>query len=665
MNESEHKDTGWSSGWISGWTLSAPFAALARETASPLEVVLSETPSALLLRTPGIDVSLELQFAANAGCRICSLGVRLTGRSGDTDTFASCAMLDANTLGIQADPKVFESILEDPGFEHQKDESFLYIGEGQHHLAYLVDRLSSPWRLIVIAGTGQPDTLRFRARSHIATDIHRNLDGALAKIAPGDETATAAEYLKSRLRAATPRVPYPWLCGDDGEPVWDLRILYPAFCGLLTTVPDAATGLIKNLLEMMDSSGRLPIAGGSISPPFNGPTSCPVLARMFLECYLSNGYWPLELDRSLGRLAGHLESHIGPESDDDAGEKNGAFVAIVRSDIRCLTRIHRLTGRPIDERMRKLQDRLTTKDATREPTAGISDAVVAVLNAVHRRGRSGVLPELIDQSRRLLSSEDPRSIAGSLQNAMIAAEEIEAADYARYSQWVTDLNTAVQNAWRTFVRESADGQIPEHAPELLAMAGGLCWTNAAKLSAFDKRKLKQQSVVTFFNRRKKWFIGAGIAVIAALTAFIISVQLRTTMPKSIFETRFGTALQQYQTGLLDDALGTIADMEAGGAAGAPALIFLKGKIKFKKADYTAAIECFAECARRDPDTPGYRYNLALSHAKSGDTRAGMDIFADLERQYATTYPAIAARARTAYAVLEEMDKMKAAKASAE
>lgn len=653
----EHHD-----GWVPGWTLSTWATELQRETSSPLEIVLSRHRYMLDCSTPGAETLINFTTSGLTKCRLCAHGMRLTDKLNDQDILASCIKLDATTLVIEAGQPLLQELLSSEEFDRNQFEAFLYLGEGQHHLAILIDLKSDPVRLAVIAGTGERETMRIRARAFLTMDVHLELDQLLASAATsfGNETTICPlEYLKSRLRPATSRLAYPWFTDGESEPVWNLGTLYLIANGLLNHDESSATGLLNNVLEMVDEEGSIPIAGGHISHPFNGPPSLPLLARLTLRTYQQTRQWPGDIDQIIDRIHRCLDGYSRAVSA-PGGESliSSESLILFVDDVNCLVEIYRLTGRSLDDRLRALvnKHRLTAWPRV----SGMEPELSALIEFFTRITRIKNITdtgkkETADLSKLLADSENVRPTVWLL--TMATAENLARVNYRLYSEWITVLHDLALIRWNRMTDKLVSSPELFHEPETMALAGFTAWSRDRKSSAFNQAKMRQQSVLSFMIRRKKWLVGGGVIVALALGVFIISVQMRQTMPESIFETNYGMAVQSYQMDQFEQALNRVEEMEKRGSDRNPMLIFLKGKILFKLNNYPAAIECFSFCHEKTPSNPVYSYNLGLSLAYQGNTEEAQQIFDSLLTVFKNTHPALAARARVAYATISEMEKM--------
>lgn len=666
MNDFRNKTTT-QSGWLSGWTLAAQAAELERETFSSLEVTLSRQPFLLECETPGVDTLINFSPTGRTSCHLCAQGIRIVDEHADQDLIASCMKIDSMSLVIEADKALIKDFLTSDEMEHKSDESYLFLGTAHNHLAIIVDRKVNPVRLSVVAGTGDRERMLSRARGHLSIEVHQTLDTLLSDAEKSNdgaqpdiaETINPLEYLKSRMRPATPRIPHPWLSDSENEPVWNLGITYPVANGLLCCEANHATSLLRNLLEVMDSEGALPLAGGNISHPFTGPTWFPLLARMTLQTYLATRQWPSEVDQTIDRIHLYLDQIVNAINEpDNLKLLTHAFVVLFNDELNCLSHIYQLAGRSSEERLRKLKTQVLPLPSAKSDEADRPDELLVAfmstmtdsMTSSDNRHQTAAITALLSDTAR-----DVHPTTWLL--TMTAAENYSRINYRYYSEWITGLNAIAVKRWGVLSDHAKSNADILSDPGTMALAGFLIWSSDRKREAFDRIKLRQQALIAFVNRRKKWLLGSAIALILALGIFLISVQMRSTMPNSIFETNFGMAVQLYSTGMYEESLRIIDDMENRGAVNNPMLVFQKGKIHYRMQNYPAAIECFTFCRDIVPDSPAYLYNLGLSLAQNGDRESALLIFDSITTTFKTAHPALASRARVAYTTLSDMEKL--------
>jgi len=669
MNDFRNKTDSWN-GWLSGWTLAAPSEELERETFSYLDVTLSRHPFLLECSTPGVDTLIHFKPTGRTRCLLCAQGIRIVDEHADQDLIASCLKIDSMSLAIETDRALINDFLNSDELEHHTNESFLFLGAGQYHLAVIIQHKVNPVRLSMVAGTGDREQMLSRARAHLSLEVHQTLDKLLSEVEnsindnqpKSAESINPLEYLKSRMRPATQRIPHPWLADSENEPLWNLGITYLVANGLILSQANLAIDLLRNLLEMMDTEGDLPMAGGNISHPFNGPTSHPLLARLTLQTYLTTRRWPSDADQTIDRIHLYLDQIIKSiHASDSRKYLTGEMAILIRDEVKCLSQIYQLAGRSSEDRLRKLRTEVLPVPSSQDDEIDRLDSLLLALMSTMADS-----PTFTDDRHQiktitsLLSDHEQDVNPTSWLLTMTAAENLSLVNYRLYSEWITGLNTIATTRWSQISDRAKSNADILNEPGMMALAGFLIWCADRKHEAFNRTKLRQQTITSFMNRRKKWLLGSAVVLTLALGIFLISVQMRSSMPNSIFETNYGMAVQLYQTGMFDESLRIIEDMENRGATYNPTLVFQKGKIYYREQNFSAAVDCFTFCRDKVPDNPAYSYNLGLSLAQNGDRESARLIFDSIMTTFKTAHPALASRARVAYTTLNDMEKMNSA-----
>ena len=634
-------------GWIAGWTFSAPAEALSHETVIPVGLTCGRLPGQFDITIPGWNEPWTISVAANAECRLSAHGIRLIEEGNDQDLIVSVFAHDASTLLVEADEELLLKSI-DPESQLTEADATHTISAGKHRIVYYLLRNRSPARLIVVAGAGDAHWLLAKARSLTNLSAHQQLDQALtANSGKGTDSSYAvmpADYLRSRFRPASATLPYPWLADDEDEPVWRLERLYPVYRALLLTDPMLAAGLMGNLIELMDAEGNLPIAGGNASPVYHGPVRCPLLIGMIMEYVHQTGEWPLELTRQSGKVHAYMHGLLTNRetlSADDIIEKEVWSMAWPREAAQWMEFI----------RASNLSSSIGIPSTTwdNQPDRPKSPSLLAILDrripVAERKIMSSEMVTRLREDSDLLDHQIAR------EHIIDVVEEVSQLDRDAADEWISTVRARYLVTWRAAMTQLASGP-RSAASDPLVLAGVCSWLEHWKTSDPEQK----YRFAGWLNRHRAVVLTSSVVFIGLLISFLLAVQLRSTMPSTVYETRLGMAMQDYQTATYDAAIEKLNDIAASGHQRNPLNLFLLGKVYYRDKQYDKAAEVFQRVVDVNASNPAAHFNLGLSLFKAGQLAEAKAVFERMAETFTRTHPVSAARAARAAAIVDRHEK---------
>jgi len=132
-----------------------------------------------------------------------------------------------------------------------------------------------------------------------------------------------------------------------------------------------------------------------------------------------------------------------------------------------------------------------------------------------------------------------------------------------------------------------------------------------------------------------------------LIGFLLTVQFRTTMPTTVYETQMGLVLQDYQLGRYAAAVEKLTDIERRGHARNPINLMALGKTYFRAKQFDKASATFATLMDVAPNLPVAHFNYGLSLFHAGHIGQAIAVFEAMAEQFARSHPAMASRAAKA------------------
>jgi hypothetical protein len=635
------------SGWISGWTFSAPTEALNHETTIPIGLSCCRLPGQFVIDIPGLKEAWILPVSPQAECRLSAHGVRLIEEGDEQDAIVSVCLHDASTMLVEADEALLLRSIDPESLITEADVTHT-VNAGKHRIVFFLQRNRSPSRLIVVSGAGEAQGLLAKARSFTNLSAHQQLDHTLsANTRDGTDPSYAvmpAEYVRSRFRPASATLPFPWLADDEDEPVWRLERLYPVYRALLLTDPVLAAGLVGNLIEMIDSNGNLPIAGGNASPIYHGPVYCPLLIGMIMDYVHQTGEWPFERSSHTGKLQTYMHGLLNNQqvrSTDEVIEAEIWSMAWPREASQWLALI-RESGMTSN-----LGIPSTTWDD--RPDRPMSPSLLAMLDhripAIERKKMASELLTQIGEDTGLLDHEIAR------ERMIDIVEEVAQLDRDAADHWITIVRRQFGLAWKDAMGNLAGGPRLTGADPLV-LAGVCSWIEHWKTSDPEQK----YRIAGWLNRHRKTMLAATGVMISLLITFLFAVQLRSTMPSTVYETRLGMAMQDYQTATYDAAIEKLNDIAASGHQRNPLNLFLLGKVYYRNKQYDKAAEVFQRVVEVNASNPSAHFNLGLSLFKAGRPTEAKEVFVAMSEVFARTHPVSAARAARAAVIVDRYEK---------
>ena len=644
-------------GWLVGWTLTATPDELMRETASPLLVTLGLQPGTLEFANPEVRDTLPLANEHPASCRCHAAGLRLQVESENNGVVVSCVMLDANAMMIEAEPVLFEPLIKHAGFTTEGGTSVRFTAGDRHHVIAVYDRHDHPNRMVVLSGVGTSSALLAKARGYLLRDAHAELDAAVITTKSGRTIAgiTPVEYLLSRLRPPTASIPCPWLADEQEEPAWEAELLYLAVCALLPYAPQIAAGLIVNQLELLNEERQLPIRGGIRLPMEYGIHLTPTLAAMCNVYVERTGQWPMDVDRAVAALSRYLDGLLEAwESRTDLAESAPVFGVTVQREM---------------AHFKSLMNRLDTPH--RDITRRARERHIRVRQLILRNQETSVWRLALDPARwatlpKASRSETARAISDHFGHATGDLFPANGSVLAWIAEAFGSLAVNDLAYWREQYRNFLN-RLQETAEQQVRLTGGVTHevesiTQWAMLAWVDEGRLQDMSGAPgyragLFIRRHQRTLAACLAgIFVAIFLVVAWLQLRPAMPRAVFDAYMGMAIQHYSSGHYQESLAVLAEMEARGATYHPLVMFMQGKNHYRMNAFDEAMELFQKNTRIDPENPAFPYNTALAHVQKKEYDQAIAIFQRVAADFERKDPVIAAKARRASEIVQELQR---------
>lgn len=627
-------------GWIRGWFLSPPVDMLFYETASPLTVELAVEPKTLTLRSPGMTSELSLAARGNATCVALASGVRIITDTPEGSKLFSCRQIDANTLVIEADDPQL-SFASDGLVTESADKSTITASVRNQHILILVNWGAKPMRMVAISGTGDPGLLAIKGRRYLAESAHTLIDTllrekALTPVESWDEVVVdPREYLNGRLRCASIHQPCPWVADAHEQPVTDPAILYLLVRALAPGEPDAAFGWITNTLEN----------AGVDAPREDDPP--PMLMQMIMSLRRITGMWPPAIEESLPAVDAHaravLERHRGA---------TGLARVIAARELQAWSSFYTASGFAEDDASASLRKQIR---ALTESTSDTSDPAWAILLiGTPRAFRPDQIQAALNElSRHLDDIDTPNRLHWACALMIEESSLMQLHGNLRFA-WRKELIDRATGAWQQRVVAARERQcVDGHSDAIIVAALGL-WAQRADAQNRKMSGKSGHSLLWMLNRNRRVLAIAAAAAALLFIGWLVSVQLRRSLPPSVMRTRIGIVQQHYATGAYAEALTGIAELETRGAFDPTVIWFLRGKIYYRQNVYDEAITWFSAVVDKQPGHAAARYNLGLSYFQHGEYARARAVFDAIAEEFKVTHPATVARARRASALTTMM-----------
>lgn len=611
--------------WPAGWCLVSVPDTLFNETAIPLLVRCGYQPGSLDVEIPGLTHGASWPVAGNSELRMTPHGFRIIEESDTGDRILSVLKLDASTLLAEGSPESLSPWLE-PDEGSDRSGTHQIIAAGRYAMATYLHRFDDLARLAIVSGTADHDALLTRARGLVHQSAHQLLDAVLARRTPSVHSAsrfplTPLDKLVSRLRPASPTLPYPWLANEEEEPEWRLIALYPAITALLPTYPDLVAGLIGNLLDTMDEDGRLVVAGGNASPLFHGDTEHPLLVQLVWAFFNQHARWPGEPEHGIHQLERYLNAAAQSSTITAAGVSLWPHETAAWSRIISQSGI----GTPLPGRS------LPASPDAPEPEAAVYADLLDVHTAETEQRTAA------DQLLTLLEPGDDQPL--DTTHIGMAVRCLEAAE-----SWNPELARSLRSG---MIPIAASAWCTSITPRNQRNDGVALDAWCALLAQASRTTPARGAWTRWLNQHRRAVSALGLLMVFAMIAFLLTVQFRTTMPTTVYETQLGLAMQDYQMGRYAEAVEKLREIEARGHARNPINLMALGKTYFRARQYDQAAATFATLAEVTPNLPAGHFNHGLSLFQAGDRDKAVEVFESMSERFAQSHPSLAARAAKA------------------
>ena len=628
-------------GWRQDWTLSSTPETLQREIISPLSVRLSGQAGLLHIHTPHLRAELSLDLTGRATCFLFSNGLRLRRETEHGTDLFSCFRPDPTTLIVETDDPRLHFASEGE-VSQDADHSVITASSKTHHLVMIVNWKLKPVRMVIVSGSGQAELIQAKARAQLITSAHRRLDALIGGSSAVPATTTPgsfapAEYLKSRLRPASLRMPAPWFAGKDEEPIWDTRIAYLFIRAFTFSQPDIAGGCIENLTSQISAEHRLPREGGYQAKLLHDETG----NHLLLDCMAcAQRYAGKQITEQQITLAG--QTLLAPH----AGTPDALRLFLRERSIELWLSIQSMAARPQDD----LYHALYSENAAGVIDPGnIEPSWAALLNDRIAAKKS---PDEIAQSLAALEATlaDPasESFVRSWVCALLIEESVTSPIPVDLKfRWQHKLIDIAHTNWSVHTGSNTGARKINHDTPLLVLAATATWADGAKEAGRRMILQRGQRILWRINRKQKTLALTGLLIAVVFIGWLASVQLRTTMPTSVFRTRIGMVEQHYLSGEYEIALEKLGELERRRSLDPHIILFVRGKIEFKLNQYNDATASFREALELKPDHVATRFNLGVSLFRARQFDEAIGLFNDLSDRFSATHPATAARARRA------------------
>jgi len=610
-------------GWIPGWCLVSEPETLFNETVIPLLVRCGDKPGSLSLDIPGYQETVRWPATDRTECRLTPHGIRLLEERGDEDEVLSVIRYDASTLLVEGEPSVLDRWM-DPDSIREASGAHHLVTVGRYALAWHMHRIEQQARLAIVSGTGDQTMLMARARGLVHQSAHRLLNTLLAQHTErtsGRFVVEPRDWLVTRLRPASPTLPFPWLANDEEEPEWRLTALYPALTALMTPYPEIAAGLIGNLLETMHPDGQLPVAGGNASPLFHADVTHPLLIQLILAYFTRHGTWPVPLENHITRLERYLHAFANQESLQPEGLLIWPFEHAAWTRITSDSGL----GAPIYEQ--STRERIAAND-------GGTSAWAPLLNA--RNDDDAPTDAATTCITDTLTGTYGAMDSGKIALITLAMDTWKRWHPRRAFAVYSTVKEAAATAWQAVLQEGG------RHPDGVAIAGW-CERMAEPIDGSPGKG----AVSRWLNHHRRTVSVIAGLLIAGLIGFLLTVQFRTTMPTTVYETQMGLVLQDYQLGRYAAAVEKLTDIERRGHARNPINLMALGKTYFRAKQFDKASATFATLMDVAPNLPVAHFNYGLSLFHAGHIGQAIAVFEAMAEQFARSHPAMASRAAKA------------------
>ncbi len=645
--------------WTGGWTFSVPVDELFRDTASALAVAMDSRPFMLAFSCQNILAGLQLELDATSveEVRTGADGIRIRYRSArdGEERLVSCAMVSPTTMTVEADEPCLRFIAI-PEHEPSRDGLIRTISQGAHRLILAEQPViaEQTYRMAVLSGTGDPAILAGRARAALTVGAHETLGRAWwpGGVSAGSSFTGAPDplvYLRSRFRPSSVHLPAPWLAGPDEEPIWCPTVLTLAIHSLMPSFPQLAAALIQNLVELVDAEGGVPVAGGFRRPPETAAINPPLLLSLFMDYHRHTGTWPMDVDLAVNPLSRYLEYHL------DQADVDGTAPWVLQRELVAWDAMYRLAGRPHDAIFNRVRAKSRAARLIKSAAADVTAAgILLAPDGVRIKGGMSESAALNEIGRKLTPEPSLRFPAGSWCMTVMIADRMAQVNHPSEQRWAERASAAARLHWAAALEEiRAAGDMSAAGPDMVAVAAARLWTGTIR----HHRRVtgrRRTALAWWLNRRRKVLLATGFVLLALFIGWLALVQLRVSMPVSVFKTQTGLLLQHYQQKDYEAALAMGEEIKQRGHPEHPLVWMLQGRSLFQLGRYEEAIEAFAFAAERQPLDPAPGFNAALARFRMGDYEHAVAEFITVAETFARSHPSMATRARIAAQITLEI-----------
>lgn len=714
--------------WLEGWRL-APSAWggegdprwFLTMLATPGELGPGREPRAWSLHVDG------LAAAGKPLAVLLANGFRLSfqGRGGRQDVI--CVVPESGVV-VGSCPTWANPVLFAPEIEIAREDGATWIADGDSTVALAMDRSGAAVRFALVARSGARAEALAAARRHLADDAERFFDAECERRAPFWEAHDVAEFLKpalaaslevlvSRLRAPRGVLPCRWSSAGRGpSDVLDTRETFPLAAAWSAVDPAVAKDIVKSALSCQGQDGLVPATWLPEGPRPPARPGWPLFAQAARTAWEAGPNDPAFLDYVVPRLALHVDAalryydphRLGSPSWPSAEE---AFIPetfdrrLAAADLAAflLGEIDALLELGQDARP-EIVDRSALTSERDRLGAGLENLWNPGTRCFQNRYLGGARVERIS-----LSALTPLAWTGlpaSYRNELLAHLRENGAFYDRHGiplwlKWAGDAEPPpIRAAHQSFIlcalrragasgeanrlsadlarslaaRFGRDGALPEDLRPAGGEAGGLpaadsaCAALAVLLARTPEAGAVSGSVrpsLRWLERHSRLVAGAAAAavVMACLVVTAAFARKRTMTARSV-EVLSALARQQYLDGRYDQAIVTYRQLLVG-TAGSKAVELLLANALFRKGDYAAAEAAYRDLLEKQPDWPPALMNLGLTLCRQGRLDESAEVYRRCGGVLDAEYPYLAARARTALALIQDRVVLLRAKAGGE
>lgn len=618
-------------GWVSKWTITAKPDELLYETSNPLSVSLSSQPGRLNISTRYFQAELVRPPGAESRCRLHASGIRIESDHEEGPRIFSCALRNPTTLVVEVDDADITFSAQGEATE-APDHSSLIISHHQHHLIMLVNRRITPVRMIIQTGTGDSALLLPKVRTLLSHSAHSIVDHLFSQTSPSEVSLHGLPapglFLRSRMQAASGRIVYPWLQDFDGAPVQDSALLYLVIRALGQDNPTLTYGLISNQLEAAT------VSGSTLPHP-------PLLAQAMANLDLPPNTWPADALAHLDHYLLNLVEQANPDSPEYRG--------LVQAEYDAWTKFCLHSGRLVDEEFKSLRHKMQAQ----VNAWGAGDASAPLWPyLLQEQRRRRLTPDAIETTLAMVAIN---LVPGSGNNhaawwataLLIEGSPVMARFGEMCLRWRATLMTAAFQCWQhESERVVRTGELVADRDALLAAAVA-SW--AAQLKARDHKYTgsRSEKMLWGLQRKRSYVVAAVLAVFLGFVGWLISVQLRATMPTSVFATRIGLIENDYRKGNYQEALDRLDELDKSRNIGENVTGSFRAKIYFKQSRFAEAAALFEDLSTREPANLPIRYNLGVSQFYQGQYAEAARVFTELAVSASGQSPVLTARAKKA------------------